>query len=51
MTENIEDILDTEYGIDSRYKSKTEREYDATALMEARLMKIKKPFKKANYQG
>ncbi len=41
MTENKEKIIDTEYGIDSRYKSKTERESDATALMEARLMKMK----------
>lgn len=41
MIENKEDILDTEYGIDSRYKSKTERESDATALMEARQMKMK----------
>ncbi|MFO7657080.1 MAG: hypothetical protein R6W78_08435 [Bacteroidales bacterium] len=41
MTENKENIMDTEYGIDSRYKSKKERESDATALMEARLMKMK----------
>ncbi len=41
MTENKKDIMDTEYGIDSRYKSDKERESDATALMEARLMRIK----------
>lgn len=33
--------MDTEYGLDSRYKSKTERESDATVLMEARLQRLK----------
>jgi len=32
---------DAEYGVDSRYKSKKERESDATALMEARLIRMK----------
>jgi len=32
---------DAEYGVDSRYKSKKERESDATALMEARLTRMK----------
>ena len=41
MSENKKIIIDTEYGIDSRYKSNKERESDATALMEARLMKMK----------
>jgi hypothetical protein len=41
MTENKKNIMDVEYGIDSRYKSKKERESDATALMEARLMRMK----------
>lgn len=41
MTENKKTILDKEYGVDSRYKSKKERESDATALMEARLMRMK----------
>lgn len=34
-------IKDAEYGVDSRYKSKKEHEYEATALMEARLMRMK----------
>ena len=34
-------IEDAEYGVDSRYKSDKERESDATALMEARLMRMK----------
>jgi hypothetical protein len=38
MTENK---IDTEYGIDSRYKSNKERKSDATALMEARLERMK----------
>jgi len=41
MTENKKNIMDVEYGIDSRYKSNKERESDATALMEARLMRMK----------
>jgi len=34
-------IEDAEYGVDSRYKSVKERESDATALMEARLNRMK----------
>jgi len=34
-------IEDAEYGVDSRYKSNKERESDATALMEARLTRMK----------
>ena len=34
-------IEEAEYGVDSRYKSKKERESDASALMEARLIRIK----------
>lgn len=34
-------IEDAEYGLDSRYKSTKERETEATALMEARLMRMK----------
>lgn len=41
MTENKKNRLDTEYGIDSRYKSNQERESEATALMEARLNRMK----------
>ena len=41
MTENKKINTDTEYGIDSRYKSNKERESDATTLMEARLMRMK----------
>lgn len=41
MTENKKNIIDTEYGVDSRYKSNKERESDATALMEARLKRMK----------
>ncbi len=41
MTENRSNIMDTEYGIDSKYKSDKERESDATALMEARLRRMK----------
>jgi hypothetical protein len=41
MTENKKHIMDTEYGIDSRYKSNKERESEATALMEARLRRMK----------
>lgn len=41
MTENKKINADTEYGIDSRYKSNKERESDATTLMEARLMRMK----------
>lgn len=41
MTENKKYIMDTEFGIDSRYKSNKERESDATALMEARLKRMK----------
>ena len=38
---NITMIEDAEYGVDSRYKSDKERESDATALMEARLIRMK----------
>tara|TARA_R110002126_G_scaffold121447_5_gene263044 strand:+ start:4618 stop:5142 length:525 start_codon:yes stop_codon:yes gene_type:complete len=41
MTENKKNIMDIEYGIDSRYKSNKERESEATALMEARLSRMK----------
>jgi hypothetical protein len=34
-------IEDAEYGVDSRYKSNKELESDATALMEARLRRMK----------
>lgn len=33
--------VDTEYGVDSRYTSKSEQEKEATALMEARLKRMK----------
>ena len=33
-------IEDAEYGLDSRYRSKKERESEATALMEARLKRM-----------
>ena len=33
--------MDIDFGIDSRYKSNKERESDATALMEARLRRMK----------
>ena len=35
-------IVDVEYGVDSRYKSRKEREFDGAALMEARLQRMKK---------
>ena len=42
MTENRKNMIeDAEYGVDSRYKSNKERESEATALMEARLMRMK----------
>ncbi len=42
MTKNKKDINeDAEYGVDSRFKSNMERESEATALMEARLMRMK----------
>ncbi len=34
-------IEDAEYGVDSRYQSNKECESEATALMEARLMRMK----------
>tara|TARA_R110002111_G_scaffold225847_1_gene287576 strand:- start:572 stop:1105 length:534 start_codon:yes stop_codon:yes gene_type:complete len=34
-------IADAEYGLDSRYNSKKERESEAASLMEARLMRMK----------
>ena len=39
MTRNK--IMETEYGIDSRYKSKKEHKSEATDLMEARLERMK----------
>ena len=41
MTEDKKNIIDIEYGVDSRYKSDKERESDATSLMEARLRRMK----------
>ena len=41
MTKNKKHIMDIEYGIDSRYKSNNERKSEATALMEARLRRMK----------
>ncbi len=42
MTKNKKDtIVDAEYGVDSRYNSDMERESEAIALMEARLMRMK----------
>jgi hypothetical protein len=41
MTEIKKHIMDTEYGIDSRYKSNKENVSEATALMEARLRRMK----------
>lgn len=38
---NIRAIEDAEYGVDSRYITAKERELDATALMEARLIRMK----------
>lgn len=35
-------IQDVEYGVDSRYKSKKERESESVALMQARLEKMKR---------
>lgn len=39
---NKMNIVDVEYGVDSRYKSRKEREFDGAALMEARLQRMKK---------
>ena len=41
MTKDKNDIVETEYGIDSRYKTNKERGADAKALMEARLSRMK----------
>ena len=41
MTEDKNLMMDVEYGIDSRYKSDLESVSEATALMEARLRKMK----------
>jgi len=41
MTDNEKFSFNAEYGVDSRYKSVKEEESDATALMEARLIKMK----------
>ena len=38
---NKDFIEDAEYGLDSRYNSKKERELEAASLMEARLMRMK----------
>jgi hypothetical protein len=38
---NLNLIEDAEFGLDSRYKSKKERKANATALMEARLKRMK----------
>ncbi len=38
---NNMDIKDAEYGVDSRYKSKRERELDGAALMEERLRRMR----------
>ncbi len=39
--ENKDKIVDPEYGLDSRYRSKKEQKSEATALMEARLKRMK----------
>lgn len=39
---NKKPIVDPEFGLDSRYSSKKEYETEATALMEARLARMKK---------
>jgi hypothetical protein len=41
MIENNKNTVDTEYGLDSRYKTNKERESEATLLMEARLRRMK----------
>jgi len=41
MTEDNDLMMDVEYGIDSRYKSGLESVSEATALMEARLRRMK----------
>ncbi len=42
MNRNEDKLIENaEYGVDSRYKSNKERESEAAALMEARLMKMK----------
>ena len=41
MTEDKNLMMDVEYGIDSRYKSALESVSEATALMEARLRRMK----------
>jgi hypothetical protein len=41
MTEDNDLMMDVEYGIDSRYKSGLESVSEATALMEARLRRLK----------
>ena len=38
---NIKEIEGAEYGVDSRYASKNEKETDGRALMEARLKRMK----------
>lgn len=41
MTENNHTIIDVDFGVDSRYKSYQESESEATALMEARLNRMR----------
>ncbi|MBK8388510.1 MAG: hypothetical protein IPL23_04145 [Saprospiraceae bacterium] len=38
---NIDEIIDSEFGLDSRYQSKKEYQSEATSLMEARLRRMK----------
>jgi len=39
--ENFTELNNTEFGVDSRYKSNKEREFDAVTLMQARLNRMK----------
>ena len=41
MTNKKKNMTDTEYGIDSRYKSNKERQSEAATLMEARLKRMR----------
>jgi len=41
MTKSKGNLIDSEYGVDSRYSSNNEYESEAAALMEARLKKMK----------
>ena len=38
---NIDEIIDSEFGLDSRYQSKKEYQSEATSLMEARWRRMK----------